>query len=111
MSLILECKNVHRHKERNKVLNSLASQRGNMKTTHLSIYTLRDLQLQGQGMVNSHSQEEVSLPLISLWRPASLWKGGLVLSTQAHVPLLCVPVTLPTNGSISKNANILPGES
>lgn len=61
MSLILECKNVHRHKERNKVLSSLASQRGNMKTTHLSIYTLRDLWL--QGMVSAHSHEGVSLPL------------------------------------------------
>lgn len=61
MSSILECKNVHRHKERNKVLNSLASQWGNMKTTHLSIYTLRDLWL--QGMVSVHSHEEVSLPL------------------------------------------------
>lgn len=60
MSLILECKNVHGHKERNKVLSSLASQRGNMKTTHLSIYTLRDLWL--QGMVSAHSREEVSLP-------------------------------------------------
>lgn len=41
--LILMCKTVHRHKERNKVLSSLASQGGNMKTTNLSIYTLRDL--------------------------------------------------------------------
>ena len=46
MSLILESKNVRGHKERNKALSSLASQRGNMKTTHLSIYTLRDLWLQ-----------------------------------------------------------------
>lgn len=61
MGLILQCKIVHRHEERNKILSSLASQRGNMKTTNLSIYTLRDLWL--QGMAGAHFHEEVSLPL------------------------------------------------
>lgn len=52
------------------------------------------------------------LTLISSRRPASLltWRGGLVLSTQADVPLLCISVTLQTNGSNSKNAHFLPGE-
>lgn len=50
--------------------------------------------------------------LISSSRPASLWTwgGGLVLSTQAHVPPLCINTTLATNGGSLKNANILTGD-
>lgn len=94
MSLILECKNVHRHKERDTVLRSLASQRGNIKTTHLCIYTLRDLRL--QGMVHSH--EEVSLPL----NPDQFMETCVTVTRKGWASpskpgTYCDPAGLPTN--------------
>lgn len=84
-----------------------------MKTTHLTIYTLRDLRL--QGMVSAHSHGEVNLSLnpdqfieICVIVGVEGWAGPVNPGTCS--PLLCIPVTMQTKGSTSKNANILPGD-
>lgn len=78
-----------------------------MKTTHLSIYTLRDLRL--QGMVSAHSHEEVRMPLNPVQFTETCVTADMVgWSCQPrHMFHLCIPVTLSVDGNTE---NILPGE-